>query len=153
MPLTGQQRVTQCAAALERAFEAGYRRTTVRFPLTLGLEADDERWFNWPGRARQMALRDMSQFMGHHGGKFCLGARRGDQAGKNGKPSPGPGKRVDESVFNEKKTQTRRIPAKTGEQDLAATSMAPRTWLPAKCPKQVESVALKTNFIWEERGE
>ena len=57
VPLTGQQMVTQCAAALERAFEAGYRRTTVRFPLTLGLEADDERWFNWPGGARQMALR------------------------------------------------------------------------------------------------
>ena len=49
--------VTQAAQALERAFDAGHRRLTIRFPLTLGLESDDARWFAFAGGAPQMALR------------------------------------------------------------------------------------------------
>ena len=56
-PLTGEQMVTQAAQALERAFDAGHRRLTIRFPLTLGLESDDARWFAFAGGAPQMALR------------------------------------------------------------------------------------------------
>ena len=55
-PLTGEQMVTQAAQALERAFDAGHRRLTIRFPLTLGLESDDARWFAFAGGAPQIRI-------------------------------------------------------------------------------------------------
>ena len=69
--------------------------------------------------ARQMPLRNVCDFMRHHGGQFSLGASRGDETREHSQAPARPGKSVDQFAFNQEEPQTFRIPCQALSQAVS----------------------------------